>query len=90
MQDKHPTPSERPYGTMGLMESYQPRQGRLTAEQTAMLLGITRENLRLLVHRGQLHRVGGSPRRPQFDVAEVTDLHATRMQRTNSPALTQP
>lgn len=75
---------------MGLMESYQPRQGRLTAEQTAMLLGITRENLRLLVYRGQLHRVGGTPRRPQFDVTEVTDLHATRMQRSGATALMQP
>ena len=75
---------------MGLMESYQPRQGRLTAEQTAILLGITRENLRLLVHRRQLHRVGGSPRRPQFDVEEVTALHAARMQRTNATAPAQP
>ena len=75
---------------MGPMESYQPRQGRLTAEQTATLLGITRENLRLLVHRGQLHRVGGSPRRPQFDVTEVTALHAARAQRAGVTAPMQP
>jgi hypothetical protein len=72
---------------MGLMESYQPPQGRLTADQTATLLGITRENLRVLVHRGQLQRVGGSPRRPQFDVKQVTALHATRLERSGQPVI---
>ena len=72
---------------MGLMESYQPRRGRLTAEQTATLLGISRANLRLLVHRGQLHRVGGSPRRPEFDVEEVTALHAARTERSGQTLL---
>jgi hypothetical protein len=72
---------------MGHMETYQPRRGRLTAEQTASLLGISRENLRLLVHRGKLHRAGGSPRRPEFDVKEVTALHATRLQRSGQPIL---
>lgn len=72
---------------MGPMETYQPRRGRLTAEQTASLLGVSRENLRLLVHRGKLHRAGGSPRRPQFDVEEVTALHADRMQRSGQPIL---
>ena len=72
---------------MGPMESYQPRRGRLTAEQTATLLGVSRENLRLLVHRGKLHRVGGSPRRPEFDVQEVTALHADRLKRSDQPVL---
>lgn len=67
---------------MGPMEFYQPRQGRLTAEQTATLLDVSRENLRLLVHRGHLHRVGGTRYRPQFDVAEVTALHAARLERS--------
>lgn len=74
---------------MGPMESYQPRRGRLTAEQTATLLGISRENLRLLVHRGRLHRAGGSPRRPEFDVAEVTALNAARRSASGTPALVQ-
>ncbi|WP_059081614.1 helix-turn-helix domain-containing protein [Streptomyces scabiei] len=71
------------------MESYQPPQGRLTAEQTATLLGITRGNLRLLVRRGHLHHAGGTRYRPQFDVAEVTALHAARTQRSGQP-VTQP
>ncbi|MDX3294624.1 hypothetical protein PV569_13000 [Streptomyces scabiei] len=71
------------------MESYQPPQGRLTAEQTAMLLGVTRGNLRLLVRRGHLHHAGGTRYRPQFDVAEVTALHAARMEPSGQP-LTQP
>ncbi|MBD9703389.1 hypothetical protein IHE56_15125 [Streptomyces sp. ID01-12c] len=71
------------------MKSYQPRRGRLTADQTATLLGITRTNLRLLVHRGKLHRVGGSPRRPEFDVAEVAALQAAREERSGGPTFTQ-
>ncbi|MFF7259485.1 hypothetical protein ACFZCL_04215 [Streptomyces sp. NPDC008159] len=67
------------------MESYQPRQGRLTAEQTATALGISRENLRLMVHRGKLRRAGGSPRRPEFDVQDVLALHAARMERSGQP-----
>ncbi|MGW0821817.1 hypothetical protein [Streptomyces sp. NPDC002845] len=60
------------------MELNHPPRGRLTAAQTATLLGVTRENLRLLVHRGKLTHVGGTPRRPLYDANEVAALHATR------------
>ncbi|MFH9977929.1 hypothetical protein ACH4ND_01450 [Streptomyces sp. NPDC017179] len=63
------------------MESQIIRPGYLTAHQTARLLGIGLGGVRLLVHRGQLHRAGGSPRQPWYAVDEVTALAAKRAER---------
>ncbi|MGW0566090.1 hypothetical protein [Streptomyces tauricus] len=59
--------------------------GRLDADQAAKLLGVTRGNLRLLVHRGQLQRTGGTERHPQFDIEAVSALYAERAARSGRP-----
>lgn len=63
------------------MESQNIRPGHLTAHQTAQQLGITLGGVRLLVHRGQLQRSGGSPRQPWYAVPEVAALAAKRAAR---------
>jgi hypothetical protein len=63
------------------MESLIIRPGHLTAHQTAKQLGITLGGVRLLVHRGQLHRSGGTPRQPWYAVSDVAALLAKRQQR---------
>ncbi|MBW8701872.1 hypothetical protein MBT84_19890 [Streptomyces sp. MBT84] len=63
------------------MESQNIRPGHLTAHQTARALGISLGGVRLLVHRGQLHRSGGSPRQPWYTVQDVTALAAKRRER---------
>lgn len=63
------------------MESQNIRPGHLTAHQVAQQLGITLGGVRLLVHRGQLTRSGGTPRQPWYAVADVTALAAKRQQR---------
>ncbi|MFB6962374.1 hypothetical protein ACFCYB_36700 [Streptomyces sp. NPDC056309] len=60
------------------MESQIIRPGYLTAHQTVRVLGISLGGVRLLVHRGQLHRAGGSPRQPWYAVDGVTALAAKR------------
>lgn len=64
------------------MESLNIRPGHLTAHQTARQLGITLGGVRLLVHRGQLHRSGGTPRQPWYAVTDVAALVAKRAART--------
>ncbi|MEL3944862.1 hypothetical protein [Streptomyces sp. LNU-CPARS28] len=59
--------------------------GRLSADQAATLLGITRGNLRILIHRGQLTRTGGTERHPQFDIEDVSTLYADRAARSGQP-----
>lgn len=63
------------------MESQNIRPGYLTAHQTAEVLGVTLGALRLIVHRGQLTRSGGSPRQPWYAVPDVQALAAKRQQR---------
>jgi len=63
------------------MESHNIRPGHLTAHQVAQQLGITLGGVRLLVHRGQLKRSGGTPRQPWYAVADVTVLADKRQQR---------
>lgn len=46
------------------MEPLYSPPGTLTAHQVATLLGITLGGVRLLVHRRQLARIGGSPGKP--------------------------
>jgi hypothetical protein len=60
------------------MESTNLRPGHLTAHQTAQQLGITLEGVRQLVHRGRLHRSGGTPRQPWYAVNDVATLQAER------------
>lgn len=67
---------------MEAMESQNIRPGHLTAHQTAQQLGITLGGVRLLVHRGQLHRSGGTPRQPWYAVQDVATLAAKRSART--------
>lgn len=57
------------------------RPGYLTAHQTAQQLGITLGGVRLLVHRGQLQRSGGTPRQPWYAVPDVAALAAKRQER---------
>lgn len=64
------------------MESQNIRPGHLTAHQTAQQLGIGLGGVRLLVHRGQLKRSGGSPRQPWYAVQDVAALAAKRAART--------
>ncbi|MGW0942920.1 hypothetical protein ACWD4O_10260 [Streptomyces sp. NPDC002623] len=61
------------------MESQIIRPGYLTAHQTARVLGITLGGVRLLVHRGQLARVGGTPRQPWYAASDVAALAAKRL-----------
>jgi hypothetical protein len=63
------------------MESQMIRPGHLTAHQTAQALGIGLGGVRLLVHRGQLQRSGGTPRQPWYAVSDVTALVVKRQQR---------
>lgn len=63
------------------MESQIIRPGHLTAHQTAAQLGITLGGVRLLVHRGQLTRSGGTPRQPWYAVHDVAALAAKRAAR---------
>lgn len=63
------------------MESQNIRPGHLTAHQVAQQLGITLGGVRLLVHRGQLQRSGGTPRQPWYAVQDVTTLAVKRQQR---------
>lgn len=69
---------------MGHMTRYVP-PGRLDADQAAALLGVTRGNLRLLVHRGKLQASGGTDRHPQFDIEAVSALYAERASRSGRP-----
>ncbi|MGX9887334.1 hypothetical protein [Streptomyces sp. NPDC002276] len=64
------------------MESRNIRPGHLTAHQVAQQLGISLGGVRLLVHRGQLKRSGGTPRQPWYDVDDVGALLAKRTART--------
>lgn len=64
------------------MEQQNIRPGHLTAHQTARLLGITLGGVRLLVHRGQLARSGGTPRQPWYATEDVAALDAKRRART--------
>ena len=64
------------------MESQMIRPGHLTAHQVAQQLGITLGGVRLLVHRGQVHRSGGTPRQPWYAVTDVAALVAKRQQRS--------
>lgn len=63
------------------MESQIIRPGHLTAHQTARVLGITLGGVRLLVHRGQLTRSGGTARQPWYDAEAVAALAAKRAAR---------
>lgn len=65
----------------GVMESLNIRPGHLTAHQTARVLGITLGGVRLLVHRGQLTRSGGTPRQPWYAAEAVAALAASRAAR---------
>jgi len=57
------------------------RPGHLTAHQTARALSITLGGVRLLVHRGQLVRSGGSPRQPTYKATDIAALVAKRANR---------
>lgn len=63
------------------MESQNIRPGHLTAHQTARVLGITLGGVRLLVHRGQLARSGGTQRQPWYTAEAVAALAAKRAER---------
>lgn len=60
------------------MESQIIRPGYLTAHQAAHVLGVSLGGVRLLVHRGQLARAGGSPRQPWYKIEDVSALDAKR------------
>ncbi|MFG2855689.1 hypothetical protein ACGFZ9_34315 [Streptomyces mirabilis] len=63
------------------MESQIIRPGHLTAHQTARQLGITLGGVRLLVHRGQLARSGGTVGQPWYSIEDVTALVIKRQTR---------
>jgi hypothetical protein len=63
------------------MESQNIRPGHLTAHQVATQLGIALGGVRLLVHRGQLKRSGGTARQPWYAVDDVAALVAKRAER---------
>lgn len=52
--------------------------GIIDSEVAAMLLGISKNNLRQLVHRKQLVPVGRQKRRSTFHLADVMALQARR------------
>ncbi|MGW3410261.1 hypothetical protein [Streptomyces sp. NPDC000888] len=58
--------------------------GHLDAEQTATLLGVTRGNLRILVHRGHLKTSGGTDRHPLYKIEDVKALHHERATRSGT------
>ncbi|MFE1925814.1 hypothetical protein ACFW91_24985 [Streptomyces asoensis] len=60
------------------MQSHYAPPGRLTSQQAATLLGITTTNLRVIVHRGQLKRAGGTRYRPQYALEDVNALSIAR------------
>ncbi|WP_328860902.1 hypothetical protein [Streptomyces sp. NBC_00306] len=66
------------------MEPLYSPPGTLTAHQVATLLGITLGGVRLLVHRRQLARIGGSPRQALYALKDVQALDSKR--RTRSAA----
>jgi hypothetical protein len=72
------------------MQSHFARSGRLTAQQAATLLGVTLGNLRVLVHRGQLQRAGGTRYQPQYALADVTALYAARNAGQSAPTARPP
>ncbi len=53
--------------------------GYMSAHQVAAQLDIGLGGVRQLVHRGQLHRAGGSPRQPWYDTEEVLALVRERV-----------
>jgi len=53
--------------------------GHMTAHQVAQTLGIGLPGVRKLVQRGQLTRVGGTPRQPYYDTDHVIALAAARV-----------
>jgi hypothetical protein len=63
------------------MESQIIRPGHLTAHQVARQLGITLGGVRLLVHRGQLTRSGGTVGPPWYPIQDVAALAAKRQTR---------
>lgn len=63
------------------MESMNIRPGHLTAHQVARQLGISLGGVRLLVHRGQLKRSGGTERQPWYAVPDVAALNVKRRAR---------
>ncbi|MFE5079951.1 hypothetical protein [Streptomyces mirabilis] len=63
------------------MESQIIKPGYLTAHQVARQLGITLGGVRLLVHRGQLARSGGTVGQPWYSVEDVTVLALKRQTR---------
>jgi hypothetical protein len=63
------------------MESHLIRPGHLTAHQTARVLGVSLGGVRLLVHRGQLARSGGTVGQPWYAVEDVTALALKRQTR---------
>lgn len=69
---------------MGHMTQYVP-PGHLDADQTAALLGVTRGNLRVLVHRGHLTASGGTDRHPHYALEDVEALYALRTARSGCP-----
>ncbi|WP_406365269.1 hypothetical protein [Streptomyces sp. NBC_00645] len=66
------------------MSQYVP-PGHLDADQTATLLGVTRGNLRILVHRRQLTTSGGTDRHPHYLLADVQALYEERAARSGHP-----
>lgn len=52
--------------------------GIIDSEVTAMLLGISKNNLRQLVHRKQLVPIGRQKRRSTFRLADVMALQTRR------------
>ncbi|MET9876563.1 hypothetical protein ABZZ36_18340 [Actinacidiphila glaucinigra] len=60
------------------MEPLHMPPGYMSAHQVAQQLDITLGAVRILVHRGRLHRAGGTPRQPWYDSDEVDALLQSR------------
>jgi hypothetical protein len=56
-------------------------QGTSPPTRSTQQLGITLGGVRLLVHRGQLQRSGGTARQPWYAVEDVAALSAKRAAR---------